>query len=157
MDRKDIHSFKFNKYYCSIQHISLQCFWTCYCNQFFHFKCPWLTTLIIAIYYIVIKKCIISHKYWMIRNYAITSSAITFRIIFSIFIPILGLEIAYQIGASNCFFWNIILAEIIIKKLKQIHNVNQSSPGQATQVANSDIIKGVDKSPSDPMNLQEQI
>ncbi|KAL4455055.1 hypothetical protein ABPG74_006437 [Tetrahymena malaccensis] len=125
--------------------------------SFFITNVLWLLSLIIAIYFIAVKKCIISHKYWMIRNYAITCSAITFRIFLGIFLPIFGLEIAYQIGASNCFIWNMILAEIVIKKLKQIPNSNQSSPAQATQVANSDIIKGGEKSPQENMNLQEQI
>lgn len=42
----------------------------------------WLVSLGIAIYYIAIKKDIINHKYWMTRNYALTCSAITLRIIF---------------------------------------------------------------------------
>ncbi|KAL4503280.1 hypothetical protein ABPG72_000886 [Tetrahymena utriculariae] len=125
--------------------------------SFFILNVLWLVSLVIAIYFIAIKKCIISHKYWMIRNYAITCSAITFRIVMGIFIPIFGLEIAYQLGASNCFFWNIILAELIIKKLKQMPNTNQNSPAQATQVANSDIIKGGDKSPQEHMDLQGQV
>ncbi|KAL4455054.1 hypothetical protein ABPG74_006436 [Tetrahymena malaccensis] len=117
----------------------------------------WLISLVIAIYFIAIKKNIQSHKYWMLRNYALTCSAITLRIILGIFTPILGMEIAYKIATSNCYFWNIILAELVIKKLKQIQQVNQNTPPSVTQVANSDIIKVEDNFPQEVINQQEQI
>ncbi|KAL4503281.1 hypothetical protein ABPG72_000887 [Tetrahymena utriculariae] len=116
----------------------------------------WLISLAIAIYFITIKRCIISHKYWMLRNYQLTCSAITLRIILGIFSPILGLEIAYKIATSNCYVWNIILAELIIRKLNQIQQANQNNPQSVTQVDNSDITKGKVESPQENINLQEQ-
>ncbi|EAS00301.1 membrane protein (macronuclear) [Tetrahymena thermophila SB210] len=116
----------------------------------------WIISLVIAIYYIVINKCILSHKYWMLRNYALTCSAITLRLLLGIFSPILGLEIAYKIATSNCYVWNIILAELVIRKLKQMQQINQDSPPSVTQVASSDITKDKDNSPQEPANFQEQ-
>jgi hypothetical protein len=60
------------------------------------------------------------HKYYMIRSYALTFSAITLRIWKIILAPIiLNQEHLYMVDAWMGFVPNLLLAEIIIYKIKR--------------------------------------
>ena len=81
----------------------------------------WLITVIKA-YTSILKKDLIQHENWMIRNYALTFAAVTLRIWLPLlvafgfhgeFIP------AYRIVSWLCWVPNLIIAEIIINKRKQ--------------------------------------
>jgi len=58
----------------------------------------WVITILIAVFFIAIKKDIQQHRYWMIRNYALTCGAITLRIFLGIFTLLINMEVAYKIG-----------------------------------------------------------
>ncbi|EWS71847.1 membrane protein (macronuclear) [Tetrahymena thermophila SB210] len=80
----------------------------------------WLLSVLVALFFILVKKNITLHQYWMTRNYALTCSAITLRIIFGVLWGILGDQgTAYQIAVASCYIINIIIGEIIIYQYKK--------------------------------------
>jgi uncharacterized membrane protein len=87
----------------------------------------WLFSSSMA-YAMIRKKNIEEHQYWMIRSYALCWAAVTLRI----WLP--GLQIgfgmdfntAYKIISWLCWVPNIVVAEIIIRNLKNVRG--RSSP-----------------------------
>ncbi|MXV51273.1 DUF2306 domain-containing protein [Pedobacter sp. HMF7647] len=79
----------------------------------------WFYTNTMA-YTTILKRNIIQHRYWMIRNYALTFGAVTLRLwlpilanfVFHEFIP------AYRIVSWLAWVPNLFIAEIIIRNLK---------------------------------------
>ncbi|MDN5288751.1 MAG: hypothetical protein JWR38_5025 [Mucilaginibacter sp.] len=78
----------------------------------------WFITVAMA-YISILKKDISQHQEWMIRNYALTFAAVTLRI----WLPLLAgfvfhdFIVAYRIVAWLCWIPNLIVAEIIIRKM----------------------------------------
>lgn len=63
------------------------------------------------------------HQYWMIRSYALCFAAVTLRIWLPLFQFGLGLEFitAYRIIAWFCWVPNLVIAEMIVRKVKASH------------------------------------
>lgn len=63
------------------------------------------------------------HQYWMIRSYALCFSAVTLRLWLPIFQFGFAMEFlfAYRIIAWFCWVPNLMVAELIIRKLKETH------------------------------------
>jgi len=81
----------------------------------------WLITDITA-YTSIRRLDIVSHRQWMIRNYALTFAAVTLRI----YLPLLQIFVfpgqfipSYHLVAWLCWVPNLIVAEIIINKTKK--------------------------------------
>jgi len=79
----------------------------------------WLLTSTFA--YLAIRRVEVDqHEYWMIRSYALCFAAVTLRI----WLPLLqvgwGMDFipAYRIIAWLCWVPNLLVAELIIRKLK---------------------------------------
>jgi hypothetical protein len=81
----------------------------------------WLISVIKA-YTSIIKRDIIQHENWMIRNYALTFAAVTLRIWLPMmqFLIHLDFNTAYRIVSWLCWVPNIIVAEIIISKIRPV-------------------------------------
>ncbi len=81
----------------------------------------WLFTIIKA-YTSIRRLDITEHQKWMIRNYALTFAAVTFRIWTPLFIGfILPNDVLDSFRATSWLCWvpNIIVAELIIAKMKR--------------------------------------
>ncbi len=68
------------------------------------------------------KKQFTDHKVWMVRSYALTLAAITFRLVFLMILPILSgleFELCYIIGSWLCWPINLALAEIWLRRNNQ--------------------------------------
>jgi uncharacterized membrane protein len=81
----------------------------------------WLFTIIKA-YASIRRLRIKEHQQWMIRNYALTFAAVTLRIYLPLFMgPAFRVDfiLAYHIISWLCWVPNIIVAEIIISRLKK--------------------------------------
>ena len=81
----------------------------------------WLITVIKA-YTTILKRNVIQHEYWMIRNYALTFAAVTLRI----WLPLLIIFVfrgdffpSYRIVSWLSWVPNIIVAEILIHKRRE--------------------------------------
>lgn len=78
----------------------------------------WFVTVAMA-YISILKGDIIQHQKWMIRNYALTFAAVTLRI----WLPLMAgfvfhdFIVAYRIVAWLCWIPNLIVAELIIRKM----------------------------------------
>jgi uncharacterized membrane protein len=81
----------------------------------------WFFTIINA-YTCILKKDIKQHENWMIRNYALAFAAVTLRLYlpFSQAVVHMDFIVAYRIISWLCWVPNLIIAEIIINKRKQI-------------------------------------
>lgn len=77
----------------------------------------WLVTTTKA-YTSIRNKNIIQHQKWMIRSYALTFAAVTLRIWLPL-LPLLGFNEAYAIVAWLCWVPNLVLAEILVTRIKQ--------------------------------------
>ncbi|MEX0298201.1 MAG: DUF2306 domain-containing protein, partial [Kordiimonas sp.] len=65
------------------------------------------------------RKQFANHKAWMVRSYALTLAAITFRLVFLIILPSvsgLDFELCYMIGSWLCWLINLALAEIWLRQ-----------------------------------------
>jgi len=81
----------------------------------------WLITIVKA-YTSIRRLDITEHQKWMIRNYGLTFAAVTFRIWTPLFIGFIfrgDVLDSFRIASWLCWVPNIIVAEIIISKLKQ--------------------------------------
>ena len=81
----------------------------------------WLTTVIKA-YTTILKRKIIQHEYWMIRNYALTFAAVTLRNWLPLLISFVfrgDFFPSYRIVSWLCWVPNIAIAEIIVSKRKK--------------------------------------
>lgn len=80
----------------------------------------WIFTSAVA-YACIRKYNIDEHQYWMIRSYALCWAAVTLRIWLPFFQISFGMDfmMAYKIISWLCWVPNLIVAEIIIKKLRR--------------------------------------
>jgi uncharacterized membrane protein len=81
----------------------------------------WLITIVKA-YTSIRRLDITEHQKWMIRNYALTFAAVTFRIWTPLFIAFVfrgDVLDSFRAASWLCWVPNIIIADIIISKLKQ--------------------------------------
>lgn len=85
----------------------------------------WLISVIKA-YTSIIKRDIMQHENWMIRNYAFTFAAVTLRIWLPMmqFLIHLDFNTAYRIVSWLCWVPNIIVAEIVISKIRSVKLTN---------------------------------
>ncbi len=85
----------------------------------------WLFTSLQA-YLSIRKKDIDQHQYWMIRSYALCWAAVTLRI----WLPLLQFAfdieflIAYRIISWVCWIPNLIVAEMIVRRIKSARALN---------------------------------
>ena len=80
----------------------------------------WLFTIVKA-YTSILKKQIKQHENWMIRNYALTFAAVTLRIYLPFSQAVMHIDFitAYRVISWLCWIPNLIVAEMIVSKLKQ--------------------------------------
>ena len=78
----------------------------------------WFYTNYMA-YTAILKRDILNHQHWMIRNYALTFAAVTLRLWLPILISMVFYDFnpAYQLVSWLCWIPNLLIAEIIIKKM----------------------------------------
>ncbi len=84
----------------------------------------WLFCTLTA-YNAIRHKDITSHRMWMIRSYALCFAAVTLRIYLPLFTAAFHFDfsISYQIISWLCWVPNLVIAEIIIRKLKPVEAV----------------------------------
>jgi hypothetical protein len=92
----------------------------------------WFTTGVMAYWHIRQGRVQI-HRTWMIRNYALTFSAVTLRVWLPLFLALgYGFSEAYATVAWLCWVPNLLIAELIINKVnaqagRQINRLNATS------------------------------
>lgn len=76
----------------------------------------WLTTTALAVTFAA-RKNFAAHRRWMIRSYAVTTAAITLRLLLPI-APIMGFEFVdgYRVAAWACWLVNIAVAELYLAR-----------------------------------------
>ncbi|MCS7459081.1 DUF2306 domain-containing protein [Paenibacillus doosanensis] len=81
---------------------------------FFTLDVLWVTTTWIGVKRAVNRQ-ITAHKQWMIRSYALTLAAVSFRVWLMVFSMLTGWFVqSYQLSAWACWIGNLIVAELII-------------------------------------------
>ncbi len=92
----------------------------------------WFYTNYMA-YTSILKRDIVKHQYWMIRNYALTFAAVTLRLWLPILISMVFYEFnpAYQIVSWLCWIPNLLIAELIIKRM-QHHRFTETKVSELT-------------------------
>lgn len=86
---------------------------------FFLLAVGWLTSAFFG--YVAIRKGeVANHKRWMIRNYALTLSAVTLRLYLGVALGALNtsFETAYIVISFACWVPNLLLAELYIQRNK---------------------------------------
>lgn len=80
----------------------------------------WLITTLMA-YSAIMKREVQVHQLWMIRSYALCCAAITLRMWLPLLVNLIGLPFigTYRYIAWLCWLPNLVLAEMIIRKIKQ--------------------------------------
>jgi Predicted membrane protein (DUF2306) len=81
----------------------------------------WIYCTFRAYLFIVMKKNTYMHQRWMIRSYALCFAAVTLRIWLPLFTGVFHFDfiISYQIISWLCWVPNIIVAELIIRRLNR--------------------------------------
>ena len=76
----------------------------------------WLVTTVAAVAFAV-RNNFVAHRRWMIRSFAVTSSAITLRLLLP-FAPMMGYEFVdgYRIAAWACWLVNLVAVEIYLAR-----------------------------------------
>ena len=84
----------------------------------------WLFTTLTA-YNAIRNRNITSHRRWMVRSYALCFAAVTLRIYLPLFTAVFHLDfgVSYQIISWLCWVPNLLVAEIIISRLKPVDEV----------------------------------
>lgn len=95
----------------------------------------WLTTGVMA-YLHIRRGAVQAHREWMIRNYALTFSAVMLRLWLPLFMA-LGYEFveAYTTVAWLCWFPNLLVAELIIGKGRVRANRQKARLGEVSVYA----------------------
>src|SRR5436305_3499775 len=83
----------------------------------------WVYCTARAYYTIAVKKDIDMHQRWMIRSYALCFAAVTFRIWLPLFTAAFRFDftISYQIISWLCWVPNLIVAELIVRRLNAVN------------------------------------
>lgn len=89
----------------------------------------WIATTLIGLSHIL-RRDISKHRMWMVRSVAVTSSAISLRLILGLGVPVLGLPFmaVYQFAAWGSWVINLLLVELWLRKFFSRRSALARSP-----------------------------